>query len=606
MLMDTTHEHLSFSEFLARLKRVTRLFGQVVQDGTSGGRTRLVIVVAMSFVGASAQAGTIAALNFFVKGIESDVPRVIPYLGFPIQNDVRTLIALTAVVLGLQVVNALAIFYVGVTSRAIARAFHVQSAAKTVRAFSTIPYLRPGLANARMDLLSAITKYPRILGMAIEQLVGALQAVCYVAGFLVVLFTISVEVSLLTLPVFLLVLPFLYRLSTQTQKAAKTFFGEARQQATIFTMEQFQASDQTNVHPALYAASQEQQYRESAAVRRLLDNYDHLRLSQRRSDLITSLFRGFLLCLILVVLGSFSVRGSYSWGELLVYVLALWQLANHVQKVTSSLVSLNRFHPRIVSYYAVQAVLTGKATDPPAASLEEPLVITSQGCLEGDSGRLEMRRGDRIFFLAEASLSRLEFARVLTPLLAACPDQKRVLRSASFCSGADASPNMGLSAMVLGSESPSADQIAMLEARITKLELAQELAALPEGSASLLSEETWSTMSQELRVALRILALAESPSDLLFLDWGLLGSLETEFAKRLLAMLDDRIVLFVSEDGSIECEWATGFIVSESEEIVGVGDERWWGEILQYRRQRLPSRGAAGAAGDREDEDEDM
>jgi hypothetical protein len=437
-------------------------------------------------------------------------------------------------------------------------------------------------------------------------MVSTLQAACYVVGFLVVLFTISVEVSLFTLPVFLLVLPFLYRLSTQAQKAAKSFFGDARRQVTHFTWDRFRASDQTNVHPALYGASQKRQYSDSEALREYLDSFDQIRLSQRRSVLITSLFRGFLLCLILGVLGSFAVRGAYSWGELLVYVLALWQLANQVQGMTASLVSLNRYQPRLVVYYAVQAALEGDDADPAAASLEGPLLITSRGRLGGDAGRLEVTRGDRIFYLTDAALSRMEFASVLAPLFAACAEQRGVLRAASFCSGADTCPGLSLSAMVLGSETPSADQRAHLETRIAELGLAQELAMLPDGSTSFLSEQTWSAMSREFRVALWILSLAESPSDLLFVDWGLVGSLEKEFAARLLALLDDRIVLLVSGDGRVECEWTGGFVVSEKEKVVGVGDARWWGTILQYRRQRVPSRQAAGLDADRDDEDEDM
>ena len=157
----------------------------------------------------------------------------------------------------------------------------------------------------------------------------------------------------------------------------------------------------------------------------------------------------------------------------------------------------------------------------------------------------------------------------------------------------------GLSAMVLGSETPSADQRAHLEARIAELGLAQELASLPDGSSTFLSVDTWATMSQKLRVALRILSLAESPSDVLFIDWGLVGSVEKDFATRLLAMLDDRIVFLVSRDGRIECEWARGFVVSENERVVGVGDARWWGAILQYRRQRVPSRQGRGRSGRR-------
>jgi ABC-type multidrug transport system fused ATPase/permease subunit len=603
--MSTTHERLSFSEFLARVERVARLFGQLARDGTSDGRSRVVIVTAMSFLGASAQAGTIAALNFFVKAIESEVPKLVPYLGFPIQSDARTLLALTVVVLGLQLVNAVAIYYVAITSRAIARAFHLKAATQTLEAFSRVPYLRPGLADARQELRASVVRYPRIMGMAVEQMVGALQAVCYVIGFLVVLFTISVEISLFTLPVFLLVLPFLYRLSTQTQKVAKSFYGHVRQQARIFAQDQLRASDQTNVHPTLYGAAHTQRYRDSEVVQNYLDSYDQIRLSQRRSILITSLFRGFLLCLMLAVLGTFSIRGTYSWGELLVYVLALWQLANQVQTMTASLVNLNRFQPRIVGYYLVQDALAKASTDPPAAKLEGALVISSEGRLDGDAGRLEVTRGDRIFFLTDGTLSRMEFASVLAPLLAASPKQKAVLRAASFCSGAEVCPRLSVSAMVLGSEAASTDERADLEARIAELGLAQELAMLPDGSTTYLSKEIWSGVSQKFRAALRILSLAESPSDILFIDWGLLGSVEKEAATRLLAMLDDRIVFLVSRDGRIECEWATGFVVSENQEVVGVGDARWWEAVLPYRRQRVPRRRAEAGMDDDEDEEDE-
>ena len=605
--MTTTQEHLSLREFLARVGRVARLFGRVVRDGTSEGRLRVGFVTAMSFMGASAQAGTIAALNFFVKGIESEAPTVAPFFGFPIQNDMRTLILLAGVVLSLQLANALAIYYVAITSRAIGRAFHLTSAEKIFEAFSRSPYVRPGLADANAELRNSVTRCPRILGVVIEQMISTLQAACYVLGFLVVLFKISAEVSLFTLPVFLLVLPFLYRLSTQTQQAAKSFYGSVRQEASRYAWRQLQASDPTNVHPDLYGATRRRQYREFQAVQEYLDVYDQIRLSQRRSVLITSLFRGFLLCLMLGVLGSFSVRGTYSWGELLVYVLALWQLANQVQGMTSNLVNLNRFQPPLVSYYAVQDALMERAADPGATRLNEPLVIHSRGRLEGDAGRLEVTRGDQVVYLADPLPIRTEFAAVLAPLLAACPKQRRVLRAASFCSGTDTAPRLSLSAMVLGSEAPGPDERARLEVRIAELGLAQELAGLPEESATFLSDETWARMSRKLRVALRVLSLAESSSDVLFLDWELIASVEKGFATRLLGFLDDRIVLLVSPDGSIECEWAQGFVVSEKEEIVGVGDTRWWEAILPYRQERVASREAqTGSEDERDDDEEDM
>jgi hypothetical protein len=161
--------------------------------------------------------------------------------------------------------------------------------------------------------------------------------------------------------------------------------------------------------------------------------------------------------------------------------------------------------------------------------------------------------------------------------------------------------------MVLGNETPSPDERAHLEARIAELGLGQELATLPDGSATLLSEETWSRMSQELRVALLILSLAESASELLFIDWRLVGRLEREFATRLLALLDDRILFLVSRDGRTECEWAGGFVVSESGKVVGVGDARWWESLLPYRQTRVASRRAStGLDDERDDEEEDM
>jgi hypothetical protein len=198
----------------------------------------------------------------------------------------------------------------------------------------------------------------------------------------------------------------------------------------------------------------------------------------------------------------------------------------------------------------------------------------------------------------------MEFARVLAPLHAACPEQREVLRAASFCSGAEICPRLSLSAMVLGRERADAEEETHLEARLAELGLAQELAMLPDGVATYLSEETWSEMSQKLRVALRMLSLAQSPSDVLFVDWGMVGSVEKEAATRLLAMLDDRIVFLVSRDGRVECEWAGGFVVSEDEEVIGVGDARWWGAILPYRRERVPPRRADAGLDDEDDEDD--
>ena len=284
--MSTIRERLSSSEFLARLERVARLFGRVAHDGTSNGRLRVVLVIAMSFLGASAQAGTIAALNFFVKGIESDVPTVAPYFGFPIQNDVRTLVLLTGVVLSLQLVNALAIYYVGVTSRAIGRAFHLRSAAQILEGFLADPLPSPRARECTLGSGRCRLRLPADPGDCIEQMIGTLQAACYVVGFLVVLFKISVEVSLFTLPVFLrrasVSLPPEHADAEGGQIVLRD--GEEARSLELHLGISSAASDQTNVHPALYGAIQTQQYRDSEVVRNFLDTFDQMRLSQRRSD----------------------------------------------------------------------------------------------------------------------------------------------------------------------------------------------------------------------------------------------------------------------------------------------------------------------------------
>jgi hypothetical protein len=270
-------------------------------------------------------------------------------------------------------------------------------------------------------------------------------------------------------------------------------------------------------------------------------------------------------------------------------------------------VNLNRFQPPLASYYAVQDALVEQSVDPREAKLDGPLVIRSREALAGGAERLEVTRGDRILYLTDAALNRTELANVLAPLLAACQGQKRILRAASFCAGPETAPQLPLSAMVLGSETPGADRRAHLEARVADLGLARELAALPDGSSTFLSEESWNAMSDKLRVALRVLSLAESTSELVFVDWGLVGRVEKDFAARLLGLLEDRIVLIVCNDGRTECEWARGFVVSKSGEVVGVGDGRWWDAILEYRRKRAPGeQGPAGLEDLRDEDEEDM
>ena len=52
--------------------------------------------------------------------------------------------------------------------------------------------------------------------MATEIILGSIQAVCYAICFVVILFVLSVPVTLIVLPIFGLVLPFLYRIGART------------------------------------------------------------------------------------------------------------------------------------------------------------------------------------------------------------------------------------------------------------------------------------------------------------------------------------------------------------------------------------------------------
>jgi hypothetical protein len=98
------------------------------------------------------------------------------------------------VVLGLQLVNAFAAYYVAISSR------HCTGLPPEVRiadprAFSRSPTFAQ-VSRTRAPSCALDHPVPPDQGMAIEQMVGTLQAARYVVGFLVVLFTISVEVSL--------------------------------------------------------------------------------------------------------------------------------------------------------------------------------------------------------------------------------------------------------------------------------------------------------------------------------------------------------------------------------------------------------------------------
>jgi hypothetical protein len=576
---------------LVDIRQFTRIYGLVARQAFLMHKVRFASIIVASMGGAFAQGATIWLLSLILRVMEDDLSIQVPMTSFTLEQNFASLAFIVAVLFALQLASAVLLYASAIQARAVARSYHQKMALRTLRAYCAAPSVSCDLfSHVSSPIRRSIVRNPKIMGKAVENMATSIRTVFLAIAYIIVMFTLTVEISLCIIPAFVLVMPFLYRLGTSTQEAARSYYDRAVKNMSAHVRRQIQVGGQTNLHRDLYPDRAEQTYLDDPVVRQYYDYYDRLLLSVDRSVLITGMFRPLLLTAILLVLGWFALADAYPWSVILPFVLALFQLMNNVQSLAATIAVFHRHYPRILQYFEVVPVIEDEAIRSPSHADPARSI---------DIAGTQLVQGDVALYFTEMPLTLLTFQEVLRPLRDASSGSEEHWRYPSFVGKGYVPPSVSLH-----------DMLPETRGWISELLVGMGLSSEIDLDTPL-DEAMWMTLSPEVQSTIIMLDLRAADSEVVFLDAEILGMLRPDFVASLLDLLAGKILVLVSAHRRTECERAKIYLQTENGHLTGSGDAEWWRQEREKhrestRRQRVPEAVIANGLDEEDDEDEDL
>lgn len=396
-------------------RRIVRFVGRyrwMVVDSMRGRRRLVLTVVALSMAAAATQGLSVGILGFFAElvsnpdSLPEDVAAFVPREGLAVVFLVAG--SLFAALLG----NSIFAWGAKRLSRSVGRSYQERVARSVLESFAGCP---PGpLVDERRELIMTVMRSGRILGKAVEAVLGAVPSIFQTLVAAGIVLATEPVLTLIVAPLLLLLAPFIYRLGGQIRERSREFYDtsfyamSARVREWVGAVDDFYLPAERPAEGVLAAFDRD------AVVARFLDLSDEMQLSGPRTIFVASAFRSFMIVIVVALAGYNVVQGSYSWGSLTVYVAALGFLLNNLQALSQTATKLNKSFPQLDQYMLLleRAAEGAMGSAPLPKRLELQLVASATR----PGGSISLEPGSVIYYAPPVRMGRLAAATALAPL----------------------------------------------------------------------------------------------------------------------------------------------------------------------------------------------
>ena len=595
---------------MGRIGRFIEAYIWLSKDAFLGKMWRVIIIAILSFLGASAVSGTLVLLSIYIKKLESGEAWVVPGVGWNLGAELTSLWIVAILVLVLQIFSAITAYFCAVQSRAIARSYQYRAGSRMLQLIAGWHPI-PGQTTFNKKYLGRTIKGdPRLMAKAAESMMGSVQLFFYAIAYIGILFYLDAKATIYVLPLFLISAPVLYLLGGRAQQASTEYYGRAREGISGAIKQHIAIGEEWGVSPDLRQNEIAESYYTDNRIKEYWDYYDRRQLTSQRSALVTSLLRPLMIVVILIILGSAAIESTDSWGVILIYILALAQLGRSFTSLAAVVASMTDSYPRIRFYRSIYFPLVKlHGNEYASAEVSSIDLMLPDSRTYGGVDCLTLRPGKPTLYSINISPARLSLGLVTESLVAATQVDPLVWYTGSFIFNGKAYPILPLQDILTGSTTPSNQVMDKVEEFIESTDLKNEIEGLPQGHNTVLSQSVWSTLSPNLKAAVYVLGLSNTPGSVALVEWSILEDIDAAYADKLIAMLDKKIVLFVSSSNPQGEEVAADqFIWAINDQVLGMGDQAWWDSIKKERtakRKEMKSE-ASGLQSLGDDDDDDL
>lgn len=259
----------------------------------------------------------------------------------------------------------------------------------------------------------------------------------------------------------------------------------------------------------------------------------------KRTDTTVQIAASFSIAFVVVVMGTQAIATGYGWGNILVYLLALYGGTSGLRAVSRTVTAVNRFYPQLLRHFRfLSAAAPGGIGDKKETASVAPLFN-----LGAEPEPLCIKAGDRIGLIKPGPVSRSVF-KYLWAVLAQSTNAPIVVdREEGFFVTMRAYPEKVSLRDFLGLK-PEVD-----EQRVGSLlkdvdgELSLAVSDLVLGDRN--GHARWQRMSDQAKAALLVAAAVLSDAQVIAFDAAVLAGLPPLVAQRLLRRIKSQLILIV-------------------------------------------------------------
>lgn len=585
---DTGQRTLRIGPHIARVKSFVRIHYAVLRDALGEQRRRLLLITIIDFLGAGARGVMIGYVGFLVNAMQSSRPVVVPLLNIEIVHGVSTLAWLVAGVFVLNTFGAWAAYYSAVQTRRVGRDAQTYFISEVLRRVQRLRWSSAEFATryGQTAIVQQIMRNATQLGIVSETILRTMQPTAYVAMALFLVLMLEPALTLILAPLGLLVLPLMYMVSSTISRDARNFFDVQVSKyggGIAAVVAGLNRSTLPHRHPVL----DRDRLISVDFVKGYLDGFDRTQHANDWMALAISLLRSGLIAVAIGVFGTFALQESRSWGAMLAYILALIYLASGLQNLGAYLANLTRFYPQLVDFHLF-CLATNQCTAGLARADRSPsyMLRVSGNPLPGSKGDARIELGERAYFFATQTGSRLALAQFAAALSAYCADGDVDYIGAGY--GIPA----GTLREAIGDISAGTEESERLASMLGRFEVGAEVAALPEGLDTELTAERWRTLSPKFRAAIRIIPATLSTRATLLVSASVIRALTPAQREALWSALASKRVFIVLGPGDQpEASIADLALVADGNDVIGIGDANWFTAVRDQVLQRAKETG---------------
>lgn len=581
-----------------RVRRFLGVYHWVIREQLLIRKGRLTLALSLSAVGALAQGGVIGFIAFTVNYLQNPRTFGIAWLDRILDHTLLMLAIFGLILFCIALIGASSTFASSILARSMARASHKQSSVMALSIMIGSSSLdHPGLPDSEGGLRRLIVRNTTHLGKAVETLISLAAPMWRMLVMAGILLSVDLKLSLTIAPLFLLLIPLSYWLSSGVQRDAKRFYEEAvmRMATRVGSIVKMINSQNTLIGPK-WVDHFTQLYVADEGVQSYFDEFDRLQLAQERVQFAMSVVTSVFIVFALIVGGYMAASNAMPWGLVVSFLLALLIFVNSIKTTQALVTNLSVFYPAVSQYR--QFVLNDHSSQGAGTEIdpgkEKPrdvkrIELACEEVAPGGDRILSLEKGNPVYYVTPQRMNRLNLAEVIEPISKIASVPRDFFIEQTCFVDCRSSPRTGHLRQNLVGMCSDERLEHLVELVVDRLNLKDEIEGLPEGLKTILTPEVWEELSPSLTLGIMIGPLLTDERSIVLLDLALFKQVELETAQAALDLLAGKYILLVTQRLGTPRWLADRVIAVDDRQTIQIGSLKWYEEIEQ-REITLQSR----------------